>query len=119
MLYQVSDIIKSYLKYEKLTHFDMNQKQVNPRPFFTFAPKAFKLNKLKEIYPEIRRENDFINALKIKDRLVRTFRLEEIISRYLEKLVNELRFEEFLDITYAKHFINSCNVFKNKKVQLC
>jgi hypothetical protein len=50
---------------------------------------------------------------------VRNYEIERIISKYLEKLINELRFEEFLDITNAKNFIKSCKVFKNKQSFNC
>jgi hypothetical protein len=80
---------------------------------------VFKFNKLKTIFPEIRRDNDYIKIMKIKDIEVRNYEIRRIISKYLEKLTNELRFEEFLDITYGKNFIKSCKVYKNKKAFNC
>jgi hypothetical protein len=57
--------------------------------------------------------------MKINDIIMRNYEIERIISNYLEKLINELRFEEFLDITNAKNFIKSCKVFKNKQSFNC
>jgi hypothetical protein len=53
---------------------------------------------LKKIYPEI-------EIMKINDKDVRDDEKSRIISKYFEKLINELRFKEFLDITYGKNFI--------------
>jgi hypothetical protein len=57
--------------------------------------------------------------MKIKDIDVRNSEIKRIISKYLEKLLYELRFKEFLDITYGKNFIKSCKVFKNKQAFNC
>jgi hypothetical protein len=57
--------------------------------------------------------------MKINDIDVRNKEIERIISKYLEKLINELRFKEFLDISYGKNFIKSCKVFKNKQSFNC
>ncbi len=119
MLYQISDVIQNYLKYDKVTRFQINHKQFNPSISLIFSPKVFKFNKLKKIYPEIRRDNHYIEVMKINDINVRNDEIERIISKYLEKLTNELRFKEFLDITNAKNFIKSCKVFKNKQSFNC
>jgi hypothetical protein len=84
----------------------MNQKEVNPRILLGFMPEVIKFSKLKEIFPEIRRDNDYIEVMKINDIVVRNDETRrKIIPKYLEKLINELRFKEFLDITYGKNFI--------------
>ncbi len=119
MLYQILDVIQNYLKYDKVIRFEINQKQFNPSIHLKFVPMVFKFNKLKTIFPEIRRDNDYIKIMKIKDIEVRNYEIRRIISKYLEKLTNELRFEEFLDITYGKNFIKSCKVYKNKKAFNC
>jgi hypothetical protein len=82
-------------------------------------PKVFKFNKLKTIFPEIRRDKDYIEVMKIKDIDVRNSNIRTIISKYLKKLLNELRFEEILDITYGKNFIKSCKVFTSKQAFNC
>ncbi len=117
MLYQISDMIQNYLKYDKVTRFEMNQKQFNPSILLVFVPQDFKFYKLKKIFPEIRQYNDYI--MKINDTKVRNYEIKRIISKYLEKLINELRFKEFLDITSGKNFIKSCKVFKNKQAFDC
>jgi hypothetical protein len=119
MLYQISDVIQNFLKYDKVTRFEMNQKQFNPRILLMFKPKVFKFYKLRKIFPEIRRDNHYIEVMEIKDIDVRNNEIERIIFTYLEKLINELRFKEFLDITYGKNFIKSCKVFKNKQSFNC
>jgi hypothetical protein len=82
-------------------------------------PKVFKFNKLKTIFPEIRRDNDYIEVMKSKDIDVRNSKIRTIISKYLKKLFDELRFKEILEITYGKNFIKSCKVFKNKQAFNC
>jgi hypothetical protein len=119
MLYQISDVIQNYLKYDKVTRFEMNQKQFNPSIHLKFTPIDFKFNKLKKIFPEIRRDNDYIEVMNINDIDVRNREIIRIISKYLPKLINELRLKEFLDITYGKNFIKSCKVFKNKQAFDC
>jgi hypothetical protein len=58
--------------------------------------------------------------MKINDIVVRSDEIRRrIITKYLEKLINELRFNEFLDITYWKNFIKSYKVFKNKQAFNC
>jgi hypothetical protein len=116
---QISDMIQNYLKYNKMIRFEMNQKQFNPSILLEFVPDGFKFNKLKTIFPEIRRDKDYIKVMKISDIEVRNDKIKRIISKCLEKLINELRFKEFLDITYGKNFIKSCKVFKNKQVFNC
>jgi hypothetical protein len=50
---------------------------------------------------------------------VRYYEIQKIIFKYLLKLINELRFKEFLDITSGKNLIKSCKVFKNKQTFNC
>jgi hypothetical protein len=119
MLDQISDVIQNYLKCDKVTRFEINHKQFNPRILLEFKFKNFKFSKLETIFPEIRRDNDYIEVMKIKDIVVRNSEIKRIISKYLEKLINELRFKEFLDITYGKNFIKSCKIFKNKQAFNC
>jgi hypothetical protein len=119
MLYKISDVIQNYLKYDKVTRFEMNQKQFFPNVVLMFTTKVFKWSKLKAIFPQMRQENDYIEALKINNITVRNYAIRTIIPKYLEKLINELRFKEFLDITYGKNFIKSCKVFKNRKAFNC
>jgi hypothetical protein len=57
--------------------------------------------------------------MKINDIDVRNYEIRGIISKYLEKLINDLRFKEFLDITNGKNFIKSRKVFKNKQAFNC
>jgi hypothetical protein len=57
--------------------------------------------------------------MKIKDIVVRNPKIRKIVFKYLEKLMNEFRFKEILDITYGKNFIKSCKVFKNKQAFNC
>jgi hypothetical protein len=119
MLFQISDIIQNYLKYDTVTRFEINQKQFIPKIVLLVKLKFLKFNKLKKIFPEIKRDNDYIEAMKINDIVVRNDEIRRIISKYSEKLINELRFNEFLDITYWKNFIKSCKVFKNKQAFNC
>jgi hypothetical protein len=119
MLYQISDVIQNYLKYDSVTRFEINQKQFNPRIYLGYMPKVFKFRKLKKIYPEISHDNDYIKVMKINDLKVRYYEIQKIIFKYLLKLINELRFKEFLDITYGKNLIKSCTVFKNKQKFNC
>jgi hypothetical protein len=119
MLYQISDVIQNYLEYDKVTRFEINQKHFNPRIHLLFVPNVLKINKLKKFFREIRRDNDYIEAMKINDIKERNYEIRRITSKYLEKLINKLRFKEFLDITYGNKFIKSCKVFKNKQAFNC
>jgi hypothetical protein len=74
---------------------------------------------LKNIFPEIIEDNDYIKAMKINDMVVRDIKFRRVISKYLLKLINELRFKEFLDITYGNDFIKTCKVFRNKQTFNC
>jgi hypothetical protein len=112
-------MIQNYLKYDKVTRLEMNHKQFNPSILLMLLPKVIKFDKLKKIFPEIRRDNDYIEVLKINDLHVRNHEIKRIASKYLEKLINELRFKEFLDINYGKNFIKSCKVFENKQSFNC
>jgi hypothetical protein len=118
MFYQISGIIKSYLKYETLTRFEMNQKQFNPVIVLSISPITIKF-KLRKNFPEIKLDEEYINGLKIKDKHMRDVKLYAVFRKYLEKLLNELRFEEFLDVTFGKDFIKSCLIYKNKQVLHC
>jgi hypothetical protein len=109
-------MIQNYLKYDKVTRFEMNHKQFNPNILLTSVPEVYNL---KKIFPEIRQDNNYIKVMKINDIDVRKRKMRRIISKYLFKLINELRFKEFLDITYGKNFIKSCKVFKNKQAFNC
>jgi hypothetical protein len=113
MFYQISDVIQNYLKYDSVTRLEMTQKQFIPRIQLQTLPVAFKLSKLKNIYPEI------IEVMKINDMVVRDIKFRRIISKYLIKLINELRFKEFLDITCGNDFIKTCKVLRNKQTFNC
>ncbi len=95
-----------------MTRLNISQKQINPRIVLGFSPSVLKLDKLIDIYPEIRQMNKHMKSRKKSD-LQMTYGK---VSQYLQKLLNDLRFEEFQDITVSKSFIKSCRVFKNKKV---
>jgi hypothetical protein len=53
MVYQISEGITNYLKYETITRFEISQKQMNPRVVLHLRPKVIELDKLIDIYPEI------------------------------------------------------------------
>jgi hypothetical protein len=74
---------------------------------------------LKNIFPEIIEDNDYIKVMKINDIIVRNYGKRRIALKYLSKLINELRFKEFLDITYGNNFIKTCKVFRNKQTFNC
>jgi hypothetical protein len=119
MLYQISDVIQNYLKYDLVTRFEINQKQFNPRIRLDFLPRGIESGQLKNIYPEIVEDNDYIKAMKINDIIVRNNKLRRIFLKYFLKLINELRFKELLDITHGNNFIKTCKVFKNKQTFNC
>jgi len=119
MFYQISDVIQNYLKYDSVTRFEINQKQFSPRIQLMFNPRYCKLNKLEKIYTEMSQDNDYIKVKKINDINVRRKQIKRVISKYLSKLINELRFKEFLDITYGNDFIKTCKVFRNKQTFNC
>jgi hypothetical protein len=119
MLYQITDVIQTYLKYDKVTRFEISQKQLSPSISLMFMPEFNKFSKLKIIYPEIIRDKDYIKVMKIHNIDVRNYQMVGIFYKYLDKLINELRFEQFLEITDGKNIIKSCKVFKNKQVLNC
>jgi hypothetical protein len=93
----------------------MNQKQINPKVIIAFRMKEINYEKLFKIYPEISKDKEFQEAYKLKD----AFKIHSIHTRYLEKLLNELKFDEFHEIVYTKSFVKSCRLFKNKQVIDC
>jgi hypothetical protein len=81
MLYQISGIIESYLKYETLTRFEMNQKQLNPVIVLSISPITIKFE-LRKIFPEMKLDEEYINGLKIKDKHTRDVKLYAVFRKY-------------------------------------
>lgn len=117
MFYQISDIIINYLKYDTLTRFEINEKNINPGVFFSVTPKIVDIKRLIKIYPE--GEKKFNQIKRIKDKAQRNIIFLDFSSKYLVKLISDLRFEEFHEITFTNNFIKSCKVFKDKEVFDC
>jgi hypothetical protein len=67
MFYQISDIIRNYLKYDTLTRFEINEKNINPGVIFSVKPKVVDIKRLIKIYPEIKGEKKFNQIKRIRD----------------------------------------------------
>ncbi len=118
-IYQISEVIIGYLEYGTLIRVQMNQKQFNQRIIFGLMPKYMNLDKLQEIYPELKRENRFFQLENLKNKEIKSFYILSIITKYLEKLIANSRFEELIEVTNTKYLIKSCLIFKGKNSVYC
>jgi len=119
MLIQISDVIRSYLNYETLIRFEINQKQINPRIVLGFTPFIMDLERLIEIYPEIERDQQCIDSIFEKDQLIRVKKFMKTCMKHLVKLIADMKFKELTEITFTDRFIKSCKLFKNEKIIDC
>jgi hypothetical protein len=110
MLYQLTDMVNSYLKYETITRFEALERKFNPKITIAYVPKSIDINKLAQIYPQIKKEDEFILKKPLKRPKMRT---------YLEKLIADLKFEELQQISYTKSLIKSCKLFRNRQTIDC
>jgi hypothetical protein len=66
MLIQVIELISSYFDYEIVTRFDVQQIILIPNVMFYFIPPPNNLNKLYEVYPQMKQEIDEIKEYESK-----------------------------------------------------
>jgi hypothetical protein len=118
-IYQISEVIIGYLEYGTLTRVQMNQKQFNQRMIFGLMPHYMNLDKLLEIYPELKRENRFFQSENLKNKQIKDLYILSILTKYLEKLIANSRFEELSEVTNTKYMIKSCLIFKGKNSVDC
>jgi len=61
MLYQLTDMVNSYLKYETITRFEAFERKLNPKITIAYIPKSIDINKLAQIYPQVKKEDENFN----------------------------------------------------------
>jgi hypothetical protein len=110
MLYQLTDMVKIYLKYETITRFEALERKFNPKITIAYIPSSIDINKLAQIYPQVKKENHFI--------LKKSLKIPKMWTN-LEKLITDLKFEELQQISFTKNFIKSCKLFRNRQTIDC
>jgi hypothetical protein len=127
MLIQIIGLMRSYFDYEIVTRFDVQQIKLIPNVMFAFMPLPNNLNKLYEIYPQMKQEIHKINEIKkINEYDFYAKRMNDsrnaiIYGKYLLQLLIDKRPNDFHKISQSNSFIKSCqiNIFDEKELKNC
>jgi hypothetical protein len=127
MLIQIIAIISTYLDFEVVTRFDVQQMKLIPNVMFGFIPVPDNLNKLYEIYPQMKQEIGKINEFKeIKEydsyaKDMNYSKNAKIYGKYLLQLLIDKRPNDFHKISQSNNFIKSCKIklFDEKELKNC
>ncbi len=121
MFIQIIAIISSYFDYEIVTRFEVQEIKLIPNIELTFLEKTKNLNKLIEIYPELKQEiHEFeksgINVSHMN--LAQDFKFRPIYWKYLMRLIADNRLNDFHRILETKKLIKSCQIKINNELEL-
>jgi hypothetical protein len=127
MLIQIIAIISSYFDFETVTRFDVQQTKLIPNVMFGFAQIPNNLNKLYEIYPQMKQEIDKINESKdIKEydsyaKQINYSKITKIYDKYMLRLLIDNRLNDFHRISQTNNCIKSCQIkfFDNLELKNC
>jgi hypothetical protein len=127
MLIQIIAIISSYFDFETVTRFDVQQTKLIPNVMFSFELIPNNLNKLYEIYPQMKQEIDKINESKeIKEydsyaKEINFSKIAQIYGKYLLRLLIDNRLNDFHRISHTNNCIKSCQIkfFDNLELKNC
>jgi hypothetical protein len=114
MLIQIIAIINSYLDFEAVTRFDVQQMKLIPNVMFGFMLIPTNLNKLYEIYPQMKQE---IHKIKEYESYTKPLKYSEVTEKiaekyfkYLVQLLIDNRLNDFHRIIETNNFIKSCQI---------
>jgi hypothetical protein len=121
MLIQMIAIIKSYFDYEIVTRFEVQEIKLIPNIELTFLETTKNLNKLIEIYPELKQEiHEFeksgINVLHMN--LAQDLQFRPIYWKYLLRLIVDNRLNDFHRILETNKLIKSCQIKIDNELEL-
>jgi hypothetical protein len=125
MLIQIIETIRSYFDFEIVTRFDVQEMKILPNIVFAFNlwPNKNSLNKLSEIYPQLKQEIKKINQINISlyPELDKNVKLVEIYREYLVQLLIDNRLNDFHRIAQTNNFIKSCQIndYDNLELKNC
>jgi hypothetical protein len=106
MLIQVIEIISSYFDYEIVTRFEVQQIKLLPNIVLGFVLIPNNLNKLIEIYPEMKQKIHKYKEWNSRDRI----KLHTIYRLYLLQLLFDNRLNDFHRIIETNKFIQTCQL---------
>jgi hypothetical protein len=114
MLIQTIGLIRSYFDFEVITRFDVQQIKLIPNVDILFRPMP-NLNKLYEIYPQMKQEIDEINENKL---FAKQLKYLKVAQKYLVHLLIDNRLNDFHSISQANNIIKSCQIKIFDEIQL-
>jgi hypothetical protein len=116
MLIQIIAIISSYLDFDVVTRFDVQQMKLIPNVMFGSLPLPNNLSKLYEIYPQMKQEIDTINESKeINEdesyaKYMKYSKVAAKYGKYLVQLLIDNRMNDFHSISQTNNYIESCQI---------
>ncbi len=126
MLIQIIAIIRNYLDFEVVTRFDVQQMKLIPNVLLFLDLRPKNLNKLYEIYPQMKQE---IGKIKLKPpkgqesyaKLINTTIIAKKYRKYSMQLLIDNRLNDFHRIVETNNFIKSCQikVFDDLELKNC
>jgi hypothetical protein len=106
---QISILFKSYLKYDTITRFEMNDKKYYPELTLGLVPTIQNLTKLKNLYPKY----------KILDREIVKHGLNKYSQTILRKMALDNNFDKLNEVFGTDKFIKSCQLIRGKQSFNC
>jgi hypothetical protein len=114
MFIQIIAIISSYLASETITRFEVNEIKILPKIVFRFdlMPNNNSINKLNEIYPQMKQEIQAKYNIKNKNysQNLKFSHFLTIHSKYLKRLLIDKRLNDFHKITETNKLIKTCRL---------
>jgi hypothetical protein len=121
MLIQIIEIINSYFDYEIVTRFEVQEIKLMPNIEFTFLETTKNLNKLIEIYPELKQEiHEFEKSGIYVSHMnfAQDLQFRPIYWKYLLRLIADNRLNDFHRILETNKLIKSCQIKIDNELEL-
>jgi hypothetical protein len=121
MLIQIIGLMNSYFDFEIVTRFDVRQMKLIPNVMVYFNPMPNNLNKLYEIYPQMKQEIHEIKELTNYgsfNKELEYVKVIEIYSKYLVQLLIDNRLNDFHTISQTNNYFESCQIKIFDEIQL-
>jgi hypothetical protein len=107
---QISILFKSYLEYDTITRFEMNDKKYYPEFFLELIPTIQNLTKLKNFYPKYKRKID-------RDLAKHGYNV--FSEQILREIALDNNFDKLNGIFGTDKFIKSCQLIRGKQSFNC
>jgi hypothetical protein len=121
MLIQIIELMSSYFDYEIVTRFDVQQMKLIPNVMIYFPLMPNNLNKLYEIYPQMKQEIHEIEENESLGKPSKYIKVTKKYDKYLLQLLIDNRLNDFHRIAEPNHYIKSCQIkiFDEKELKNC